>query len=331
MSFEATAPGKVILFGEHSVVYRGPAVVLAIDKRARVTASRRTDKRVFIDADDLGFSGFFENGAYTAVTGDEFRGKNLSALDVAARKVMDKLGVSSGVDLVVRSSIPIAVGLGSSAAVCVATTAAVAGLFDGKFTLNEIADLSFEGEKVIHGTPSGVDNNVSTFGGIMRYERGKEFERLKMSEALPFVIGNTRRRRSTKNQVENVKALRDRNPAEMDEVIDLMGQISRRGLSALLNRDLPKIGDLMNINHGLLSGIGVSTEDLDRLVHASRRSGALGAKLTGAGGGGCMIALAEEDKLPAVERAIRQAHGQALRVNLTDKGVETRRIEAGSS
>jgi mevalonate kinase len=227
--------------------------------------------------------------------------------------------------------IPIAVGLGSSAAVCVATAAAVGELFNGNLTKEEIATLSFEGEKIIHGTPSGVDNNVATFGGIMRYERGKSFERLKMDSTLPFIIGNTRFKRSTRDQVENVKMLKDRNPEFFDPIIDVMGNISRVGLDALLNHDLPKLGDLMNINHGLLSALGVSTGDLDRLVHAARRTGALGAKLTGAGGGGCMIALAEEQNLSNVEKAIQLMRGESLRVNVTDEGVQTRRLEPGNS
>jgi mevalonate kinase len=326
MSVEASAPGKIILFGEHSVVYRGPAVVLAMDRRARVIASKREDKRIYVDAEDLGFSGYFEGGQYTPVTGRDWRGRNMSALDTAARKVMELLGVSSGVTLVVRSSIPIAVGLGSSAAVCVAATAAVGELFDGHLTREKIAELSFEGEKVIHGNPSGVDNSVATFGGVMRYEKGEPFKRLSLTEPLPFIIGNTRRKRSTRNMVERVKVLRDRNPEVIDPVIFTMAGLAQTGLDALLRNDREKLGDLMNINHGLLSAIGVSTPELDSLIHAARLSGALGAKLTGAGGGGCIIALSMPEDMGRVERGIRGRGGLSLRVNITDEGVMTRRL-----
>ncbi len=326
MSVEATAPGKMILFGEHSVVYRGPAILLAVDRRASVVASKRDDKRVYIDSDDLGFSGYFDNGEYTAVTGKIWRGRNMAALEVAARKVMAHLGVDGGVNLKVRSMIPIAVGLGSSAAVCVATTAAVGELFDGNLSKEKIAELSLEGEKVIHGNPSGADNSIATYGGIMRYERGVGLKRLKLDKPLPFVIGNTRKKRSTRNMVEGVKELKDRNPEVVDPIIYTMAGLSQTGLDALLRRDTGKLGDLMNINHGLLTSIGVSTQELDDLVYAARREGALGAKLTGAGGGGCMIALAEEEHLGMVERGIRAARGHSMRVNLTDEGVTTRRL-----
>lgn len=326
MSAEATAPGKIILFGEHSVVYRGPAILLAVDRRASVVASRRDDKRIYIDSDDLGFSGYFDNGEYTAVTGKIWRGRNMAALEVATRKVMAHLGVESGVNLKVRSMIPIAVGLGSSAAVCVATTAAVGELFDGNLSKEKISELSFEGEKVIHGNPSGADNSIATYGGIMRYERGVGLKRLKLDAPLPFVIGNTRKKRSTRNMVEGVKELRDRNPEVVDPIIYTMAGLSQTGLDALLRRDTGKLGDLMNINQGLLTSIGVSTQELDDLVYAARREGALGAKLTGAGGGGCMIALAEEEDLGMVEKGIRAARGHSMRVNLTDEGVTMRRL-----
>ncbi len=326
MSAEATAPGKIILFGEHSVVYRGPAILLAVDRRASVAASKRDDKRIYIDSEDLGFSGYFDNGEYTAVTGKVWRGRNMAALEVATRKVMAHLGAEGGVNLKVRSMIPIAVGLGSSAAVCVATTAAVGELFDGNLSKEKIAELSLEGEKVIHGNPSGADNSIATYGGIMRYERGVGLKRLKLDKPLPFVIGNTRKKRSTRNMVEGVKELKDRNPEVVDPIIYTMAGLSQTGLDALLRRDTDKLGDLMNINHGLLTSIGVSTQELDDLVYAARREGALGAKLTGAGGGGCMIALAEEEDLGKVERGIRAARGHSMRVNLTDEGVTTRRL-----
>ena len=304
MAVEASAPGKVILFGEHSVVYRGPAVVLAIDRRSRVVAERRNDDRIFIDSENLGFSGYFLGDVYHPVKGETWRGKGLAAINVAARKTLESVGVKTGVTLVIRSEIPSAVGLGSSAAICVATVAAVEALVEGGLSKDDICSLAFEGEKIIHGTPSGVDNNISTFGGIIKYEKGVGFERINLGESPPFIIGNTRRKRSTKRMVENVAALRERNTRIVDRIIDALGDVSRDGLSCLLKGDLHGMGELMNIGHGLLSSLGVSCPQLDLLVYAARYEGALGAKLTGAGGGGCMIALVEDHRLKNVEEAI---------------------------
>lgn len=326
MAVEASAPGKVILFGEHSVVYRGPAVVLAIDKRAHVVAERRTDKKIFFDAEDLGYSGYFLEDAYHPERGEPWRGKGLGALMTAACRTMEHLGEDTGLTLTIRSEIPVAVGLGSSAAVCVATVAAVGALLEGELSDEKICTLAYEGEKVIHGTPSGVDNNISTYGGILKYEKGVGFERFKIEHGLPFVIGNTRRRRSTRRMVESVRALRERNTEIVDGVIDALGRISREGLCALIDANLPQMGDLMNIGHGLLSALGVSSPDLDLLVYASRRAGALGAKLTGAGGGGCMIALSEERDLRRVENEIQREGGEPIRVNVTYQGVTKRKL-----
>ncbi|OGD44827.1 mevalonate kinase [Candidatus Bathyarchaeota archaeon RBG_16_57_9] len=327
MRAEATAPGKMILFGEHSVVYRGPAVVLAIDRRARVTAQKRNDRKIFVDADNLGFSGYFEDDVYYPARGKAWRGRNLSALNMAARKTMEHLGVDSGVNMKVRSMIPMAVGLGSSAAVCVATVGAVQQLFDANLSKEEISRLALEGETIIHGKPSGVDNTVSAFGGVISYERGLGFKHYKVEGSMPFIIGDTMRKRSTRMMVENVAALKERNPDVVDSVLGAMAELSARGLDALLARDLAKLGDLMNINQGLLSAIGVSTMKLESLIHTARRNGALGAKLTGAGGGGCMIAVAEERDLSNVEKAIRRRKSESYRVTLTDRGVECRWVE----
>ncbi len=327
MYVEASAPGKMILFGEHSVVYGKPAVVLAIDRRAKVYAEKRTDKKVFIDADNLGFSGYFEGDEYHAVRGKAWRGRNLAALNVSARKTMEYLGVEGGVNLKVRSMIPIAVGLGSSAAICVTTVSAVERLFDAGLKNEEISKLAFEGETIIHGKPSGVDNNVSTYGGVLSYDKENGIKRHKLEKNIPFIIGNTKKKRSTKKMVENVAALRERNPVEMEKILNSMGLIAESGLDALMKADINRIGDLMDLNHGLLSAIGVSTMKLEILCHTSRNNGALGAKLTGAGGGGCMIALAEEPDIPNIERAIRRRKSESYRVSLTDKGVESKWVE----
>ena len=327
MSVEATAPGKAILFGEHSVVYKGPAIVLAIDKRARIVVSKREDRRIYFDSLNLGFAGYFEDGIYIPVRGEIWRGKRLEALFVTASKTMEHMGVEYGLDLIVRSEIPIAAGLGSSAAICVATVAAVGELLGGDLSEQEICDLAYEGEKVIHGTPSGVDNNISTFGGIIRYERGAEMERFELDEGLPFVIGNSNRRRSTRRLVGRVRALREREPDLVGELIDSMVEVSEKGLAALRERDLPKLGDLMNINHGLLSSLGVSIAKLDLMVHSSRGAGAYGAKLTGAGGGGCMIALSEPSKVDGIMKAIQRCRGDPYVVDVSYEGVKTRRLE----
>jgi mevalonate kinase len=327
MLVEATAPGKMILFGEHSVVYGRPAVVLAINRRAKVVAKKRDDQKIYIDADNLGFSGYFEKDVYHPVRGKAWRGRNLAGLNVASKKTMELLGVKTGINLKVRSMIPIAVGLGSSAAICVATVGAIQRLFDAKLTTQDISDLAFEGEKIIHGKPSGVDNNVSANGGILKYSKDKGFEKFTLDKNFPLLIGNSRNKRSTRIMVENVARLKERNHQVMEEILDSMEQIAEKGLQSLLKNEIQKLGDLMNLNHGMLSAIGVSTMKLDILIHTARKYGALGAKLTGAGGGGCIIAIAEDNKMTQIEKALRRRKCDTYRVSITDRGVESRWIE----
>ncbi|MDP7443550.1 MAG: mevalonate kinase [Candidatus Bathyarchaeota archaeon] len=326
MSVEATAPGKVILFGEHSVVYNGPAIVIAIDRRAKITAKERDDNKIKFDCLDLGFEGYFEGNKYHPIVGAKWRGKRLQAMLVSARTTMEHLDKNSGLDLTVRSEIPIAAGLGSSAAICVSIVAATGALLKGNLSPQEICDIAYEGEKIVHGTPSGVDNNISTFGGILRFEKGIGIDRIDFNGVLPLVIGNSRRNRSTRKLIAHVMALRERNPELIDGLIDSMGEVSRRGLDAIKARDYPKIGDLMNINHGLLSSMGVSIAKLELLIHASRRAGAYGAKLTGAGGGGCMIAITSSEKLQDVSQAIFLRKGDPHIVKISYEGVKVRRM-----
>lgn len=326
MAVEASAPGKIILFGEHSVVYRGPAIAIAIDRRAKVTAEERGDKRIFIDAIDLGVAGFFEEGAYKPVKGGMRGEVSLRAIDISARHTMGHIGRSRGVSLRVSSEIPIAVGLGSSAAICVATVAALGELLGGGLSREEICSLAFEGERIIHGSPSGIDNNVSTYGGVLRYERGGGHERFDLEGEIPLIVGNTGLIRSTRRMVERVRGIWEREREIVDGIIDLLGHISTYGLDALLRGDLQRMGTLMNISHGLLTSLGVSCPELDLLVHAAKSAGALGAKLTGAGGGGCMVALATGNRLGKVEEAIAKSGGKPMRVRLSSDGVTVRRI-----
>jgi mevalonate kinase len=323
MSVEASAPGKAILFGEHSVVYRGPAVVFAIDKRAHVAIEKRNDTKIYFDASSVGFSGYFEKDIYYPERGEKWRGRRLAAFKTAAQKTMEHLGMKSGLNLRIRSDIPIAVGLGSSAAISVATVAAVGALLGDGLVKEEISSIALEGEKIVHGRPSGVDNNISTYGGILRYEKETGFKRFVEELRPDFIIGNTLHKRSTRLMVEKVRALWEKNRKIIDEIIDSIGHLSHQGLNALLEADLERLGNLMNINHGLLAALGVSGPKLDLMTHASRRAGALGAKLTGAGGGGCIIALSKKPFLRRVEKAIRQNHGIPIRIQISYEGVKT--------
>jgi len=198
--------------------------------------------------------------------------------------------LTNGLDIEVWSDIPIGVGLGSSAAIAVATTAALNNLFDTKLGLDAISSLAYEGEKITHGTPSGIDNSIATYGGGILFKKGK-ISRIEVPSKIPLLIINSGISRSTKTQVENVKKLYQTHPTIFKSIFQAIDAISLKAENALRIQKLKMLGNLLTYNQHLLRILGVSTMELDDLVELLMSNGALGAKLTGAGGGGCLIAL----------------------------------------
>jgi mevalonate kinase len=326
MGVVASAPAKIILFGEHFVVYGEPAIVVAIDKRARAEAERRQDERLRFQSANLNTSCYFENGAFKVEQGDAKQVRfKFEPVKLAVEKVLAVYGKNVGLDIRINSAIPVASGLGSSAAVVASVTAAVAALLELEFSKQDIFRIAYEAEKIVHGTPSGVDPAIATFGGTLLFQVDTGFKPLEVKTDVPLVIGDTGVERSTRIQVEKVRETMDSFPQITDPLRKAAREIVLRAVTALQENDLETLGRLMNINHALLYGIGVSDESLEWLANAARKAGALGAKLTGAGGGGCMIALARPEKLENVSEAIMRAGGSPFIAKKTDEGVRVER------
>ena len=318
----ASAPAKVILFGEHFVVYGEPAIVLAIDKRAYAHAQLRKDKRVYINSADMHVSGTFMGERFQAAKGGSKARAKLEPVKSAIQQVLGRAQKKIGVNVRINSDIPVSAGLGSSAAVATSTIMAVSHLLGMELPRDQIFRMAYESERIVHGTPSGIDPAISTYGGSLQFQRGKDFLPLNVQANIPLVIGNTRVERSTGDLVANVRRIREHYSSIIDPIIKAGGKIAVDAVEALRQNDLRTVGDLMNINHALLCAVGVSHEALERLVYAARKGGALGAKLTGGGGGGCMIALPEEKKLKQVMKAIERAGGTAFMARKTDVGAQ---------
>jgi mevalonate kinase len=326
MGVVASAPAKVILFGEHFVVYGEPAIVLAIDKRAYAEAECRDDKRLYLRSVNLHLAGCFENGAFKTEQGDAKEAKSKFApVKLAAEKVLEKYGESVGLNIEINSTVPVAAGLGSSAAVAAAVTAAVAALLNVRVSKEDVFRITYEAEKIVHGTPSGIDPAISTFGGTLLFQTDTGFKPLDVKTDVPLVIGDTGFERSTRVQVEKVRGIRERYPQVVEPIMRAAREIVLKAMEALKENDLEALGELMDINHALLYGVGVSDESLEWLINAARKAGALGAKLTGAGGGGCMIALAKKEGLGQVLEAIKRAGGRPFIAGKTDEGVKIER------
>jgi mevalonate kinase len=322
MGVVASAPAKIILFGEHFVVYGEPAIVLAIDRRAYVKVENRKDSNLHVRSANLNLAGYFENNVFQIEQGDAKEARiKFEPVKQAVGKVLEKHGQNVGLNIEINSTVPVGAGLGSSAAVVAAATTAVSALLDVKLTKEDVFRISYEAEKVVHGTPSGVDPAISTFGGTLLFQMDTGFKPLEVKTDIPLVIGDTGVERSTRAQVEKVRNIMDKYPRIVEPMMKAAREIVLRAIEAFKENDLETLGALMNINHALLYGVGVSDESLEWLTNAARKAGALGAKLTGAGGGGCMIALAKDERLEPVLEAIQRAGGRPFVARKTDEGV----------
>jgi len=328
----ASAPAKIILFGEHSVVYGKPAIAAAIDLRTYVKAEFNENGRIRIEAKDIRTPGLTVSFSEDQIYFETDYGKAaevLSYVREAINLVMEEAGQRKGVTVSITSQIPVGAGLGSSAAVAVATIGAVSRLFGLELDKSEIAKLGHKVELLVQGASSGIDPTVSAVGGFLYYQKGS-FESLPVVE-LPIVVGYTGSSGSTKELVAKVRKNYEEMPEIIEPILNSMGKLVEKAREVILAEydkeiKFKLLGTLMNINHGLLDALGVSTKSLSDLVYASREAGALGAKITGAGGGGCMYALAP-GKQSEVATAIKIAGGMPMVTKISREGLRIEEVE----
>ena len=291
----ASAPGKVILFGEHFVVYDKPALVSAIGLRAYAEVER-SNQGIILD----GWTG--ENPAIRA-----------------SAYIAEELEYSGGINLRIWSSIPQSVGLGSSASVSVASAAATCLLLKGELDLELIMRAAHIGESLVHYRPSGIDTTIATYGGGGIYTRSKGFKNMNF-DLDEILIINTGKARKTGDLVKKVKEFKDAHEEEFEKILEDAEQIIWEAVDALKARDVESIGKLMLRNQELLRRVGVSSKEIEDVIELCMRSGAFGAKLTGAGGGGCVIAVAEEGKIDLLMENLGKSF-EVMRCELMAKGV----------
>lgn len=320
----SSAPGKVYLFGEHAVVYGEPAVPCAIDRRATATVTPRSDSRLRVEADELSLDGFAVEFGTDEAPDLDAPSRVVEAavgyIEEAVAEARDAIGAeTAGFDVSVRSNIPLGGGLGSSAAVVVAAIDAATRAHGVELGDEELARRAYEVERRVQdGEASRADTFCSTVGGVVRVE-GDDCSRLESMPDLPIVVGYDGGAGETGELVASVRELRDTYEFAADTV-SAIGDIVRRGESVLEDGDLSELGQLMNFNHGLLSALGVSARSLDEMVWAAREAGARGVKLTGAGGGGCIVALDSTDSSLRALRYLPECE-DAFRANLDRQGV----------
>ncbi len=311
-AFTASAPGKIILFGEHAVVYGQPAIAVPVTQvRAKATVIPNitgSSGEVRILAPDVGLDSLLEQLAPE------------NPIGAAVRGVISALGADSipACTLKVTSTIPVASGLGSGAAVSVAIIRALAGFLATPMPDKQVSALAYEVEKIHHGTPSGIDNTVVTYAQPVYFVKGQPVEIFSVAKPFTIVIGDTGIPAPTKESVGDVRMAWQENAPHYERLFAAAGSIAKTVQQAIEGGHPEWLGPLMNENHELLGEMGVSSPALDCLVDAAKKSGALGAKLSGGGRGGNMIALVDSGQAEIVAQALRAAG--AVRTITTEVG-----------
>lgn len=267
----ARAHGKVILLGEHAVVYGVPALAIGIDRGARASASTAAEPELFIDGHPA--EGPLVAHAFSALRSE-----------LAA----DELSVSAELE------VPPGCGLGSSAALGVAIARSVLEALGRAPSASSVLAAADAWERVFHGNPSGIDTNAAFYGGCFKFKRGHAPEFVELAAPLRLAVVKAGPAASTKAMVEGVARLRERRPDLVAKTLEAIQSLVQNAALCLGAGDLAGLGKLMDYNQMLLSGLFLSTPEIERACGIAREHGALGAKLTGAGGGGSVIALADD-------------------------------------
>jgi mevalonate kinase len=299
--------GKSILFGEHFVVYGHPALAAGIASETTASVTKKDAPGWTLNDNRPEMPGYKEKKA------DEQRASIENILRFCGINVAE-----SGIHIELGGELVCASGIGASAASCVAIARALNEEFNLGMDDSKINAAAYQGEMGYHGTPSGIDNTASTFGGLVWFTRDLEggppdFEILKLKKPVHLVIASTGITASTKDVVGDVKKKKENNPEWWETVADEYLQLVTDARTALINLDLHGVGTLMNRNHELLQELTVSCRELDTLVGLARDNGALGAKMTGTGRGGNMIALApDKDTMARIAKALESGAAEAV-------------------
>ncbi len=309
-----SAPAKVILFGEHFVVYGQKAILCSIDKRVKITSVKTEEPNISVKS-NLG-----EISVPSSKLIEEINSPLIPFIYIA-KKMIDEFHHSGGINITIESEIPSGVGLGSSSACCVAAAGSISKLFTN-FSKEEILSLAIEAEKTIFKETSGADCTVSTYGGIIEYDKKSGFRKIDTKTDLHLVIVNTKIPHSTKKVVTKVKEFIDKNEKTFSDLCEQEMKLIEKANLALNSGDLKSIGEAMIQNQKYLDQIGVSNEILGGLIDDANKT-SFGSKITGAGDGGCIIAIVDESNLEKTLENLQRKNYECFSVQIDTKGMDT--------
>lgn len=314
MKSVASAPAKIILFGEHFIVYGGKAILCSIDKRIAVESELTKADSIEIE------SGL---GRLVVPKSDSYKNVDLVFRPLAyiAQKMLEKFNSESGMRIRVNSEFPSGVGLGSSSACCVAAAGSISGLF-GRHTKEEILKIAIDAERTIFENTSGADCTVCVYGGILEYSKDGHMRKLEFVPKFDLVVANSGIIHSTSKVVSMVRQFRDGKPEIFSSLCAEEANLIEDALDALQKNDLRRLGKLMIQNQEFLEKIGVSNDTLDSMISLVKDA-SYGTKITGAGGGGCIIALADKSNLERTLGALAKKY-ECFSAKIDTVGLEQR-------
>lgn len=301
----AEAPSKAIIIGEHFVVHGAWALAAALPRKVRVEASESAGFNVISDR-------FSSAGA-----------SDLLPIAGVVKKMAREFSFNPCLTLSIRSEIPEGAGLGSSASTMVAVASAVARLHSLDLQASDIIRFSMVGEREVHGNPSGIDAAVCTIGGVVLFKPGTNPKRVSFKGRRSLIVAFSGRKRSTKRQIRRVAGVKETFPNLFSGLTEAASEVSLLATKRLAEGDMKGLGRLLSFNHAVLTTLGVSNRSLDRLVDLMLSLGAYGAKLTGAGGGGSVVAVAPGGKEKSIISGLRGRGFEAFRAEIPIDGVKS--------
>ena len=312
MKSKASAPGKVILFGEHFVVYGVKAILCSINKRVTVTAEKISDKKIVINS-EIGNLILEPNKSISEINSP------LKPFYYLANKVIKNQDI--GIQIKIDSEIPLGVGLGSSSACCVAGAAAIFKLF-GDISKEEILELAIEAERTIFENTSGADCTVCVYGGIMEYDKKQGFKKIEDEPNFQLVIANSNIEHSTESMVSEVKAFTIKNKEEFSKLLNQELELVEDVLKLLKENNTIELGEKINQNQEYLETIGISNNQLREMIEIGQKT-SFGAKITGSGGGGCIFAITDESNLEDTLKEFKDNSFECFSVEIDFEGLNT--------
>jgi len=310
LKFFAKAPGKIIITGEHFVVHGSLALVASIDRGALVEAEAFESIEIVSKA----------LGSFSSKKGEV--PLSLKPTLEAIKATLEFMGEKKGVKVVIDSDLPVSSGLGSSSAVAVATVAATSSALNHELSPEEIVNLAMVSERITHGKPSGIDVNVAVYGGVILFKMGEKPKQIELCKDVEFLVCHSGIERRTSEMVSKFSKMKKSYPSLFTSLVSSSSYFTEMATSALVNKDLTTLGSIMNFFHAVLSRLGVSTRELDYIVERALEAGCIGAKLTGAGGGGCIIALPKSGEARIVAELLKRKGIGTSIVKLPLEGVK---------